>query len=297
MTALLVASTGAAWLVIRRPQSGQGRYDPQAAPRLAETGRSILDDLRRKGLSAYWPQADTQWYLVRFRDEAIGWQVAARLPRPDGSVDGLHVWAITDEFRHLRVLWERWSLNGDATVGRYSAGTVAQDRPGRGRIATDTRIDLAAGRLKVVQTLAGVERTSTADAPPNYLPEGTFDLVRHLVAERKTRAAFRLIINDLGPDGDGTRFAQAYVGYEGESPGQAGASRRVSTWILRAGQVGRPAIHLIDEKGRVLRNTAGNLVTTAGAREDVTRHFPGAAGLYERLLRETHLSPDVPGPE
>ena len=296
MTAILVASTVAAWLVIRIPQAGQGRYDPQAAPRLAETGRRILDDLRRKGLSAFWPQADTQWYLAHFRDDAIGWQVATRVPRPDGNFDGLHVLAHTDEFRRLKVFWERWFLNGDATVGRYSAGTVAQDGRGVWRIVTDTRIELADGRLRVVQALPGVERTSTAPAPPNYMPEGTFDLLRHLVAEGKTRAAFGLIINDLGPDGDTTRLAQAYIGYEGEAPGRAGAKRRIRTSILRSGHEGRPAIHLIDEQGRILGSIVGNLITTAATREEVTRHFREAPGLYEQLLQEKGMSPHVGGP-
>jgi len=240
----------------------------QSAGNARQEAAEILQRLREKGLTAYWPQeppeAPTEhWYLVRGEEGAAGWEVARRWYQ-DGMYHGLHLMNTPKG-----LYWERWKIAPNLSAGDYRAGVFVQAR-GLGRALLpqpDTRIRLAQGGLDVWQTdpQTGEERSSrAANVPESYLPEGCWPAVRLLVARRRAAAQFQVIYNPQvpPPGSDEPRFVSAWLEYGGADMWGGQEARRVRERSLVQTSL------LIDERGDVLRRS-------------------GPGGTTERIDRET----------
>jgi len=191
LAAILAGAIGAAW-TLARPTPADLR------------GRQILDEIRHTGLAAYWPEATTAWYVHSGGEGVTGWRAEAVIPGPNGTFNGLNVIAGNTSLGE-RGVWERWTLNADATEGSYSSGTLVQTAREL-RLSTDTTIALTNGQVTVSQWTEGYVVTTSAPAPKGYLPEGTMGIARRLVARHKAKARFRTVYNDLPPRGSRPAF-------------------------------------------------------------------------------------------
>ena len=183
LAVLLVASVAAAagYIILREKDSGE-----------------VIAEIRSRGLSALRPAQSTQYWYRRTRREAeavflIGWQVVTYTADAGGFHGTRIEYSLPDNG-----IWERWTLNQDATECLYYAGEFAGDA-GSWVIRLTTASHFADGRLTVVQRIGPEVVLSSADAPSNYLPEGTIDLAARLMLERRGRATFCTVLNDVLP--------------------------------------------------------------------------------------------------
>jgi hypothetical protein len=188
---LLVASTSGAWAYARHLRHAT-----------VDRGVDLLAQIRRQGVGDLYGGASERWYVLeilgRTARQPIGWRIAMVAPRSDGTVHGfdLSVFPFSDGAR--RGSWERWSLNADATEGRYIAGALEVEAE-QWIIARDTLIELADGVVTMEQTISNQVLHSRSDVPDNYVPEGALELVLALMLDQPDPTAMQLILNDQPP--------------------------------------------------------------------------------------------------
>jgi|GEM_PF-1796279 len=263
MLGVLLLMVSAAWLLVR------ARSVPPAG------AEDVLRALREKGLRHYWPRPRERWLLLRKDGAPVGWNAAVVLPAGNGEFRGLDV---TYDASSRAIVWEAWRLNADATAGDYAAGRAN----GRGRsLTTDTRIRYAAGRLETVQFIDGQRYASGAEAPGNYLPEGTVPLARRIVADRESSARFQMVIHSAPPQGDRTRLVTLTIAYAGTTPrGPLEGARQVHVSLGRTDS----GVYLLDEDGDLLGAEDGGLSMTAATAAEVSQQYGNAARLVRALL-------------
>ena len=157
----------------------------------ARRGREMIEKLRGAGLDAHWPDARVVARYERYSGEMpTGDRLVELRSREGGEFIGR-----TQQYVEGKTAEEQWRLRPDLSEGRYRATDDIKD-PTAGR----TEIVLSDGRVEVTQVTLFDRMTGSADAPPNYIPEGAMDLVARLVAEDGRPAAFRMILNSAAFD-------------------------------------------------------------------------------------------------
>jgi len=260
---VLGVSVAAAWWLVYSRSRPYGR------------GGEILRQIRRDGLKKYWPAPHQRWYLFTHKGVHAGWRYVARRPNKAGGFDG---WTIHYESATGLLAWEHWQLNADATRGEYVAGTLAAHR-----IEPDTRISLEDGKISAMQTIKEEPYRSSAEAVPEYLPEGTLPLARHLVARGGGEAKFRLIHNRVPPNGGVTRFVTIAVKDEGKAGAEYPNARRMRS--IDSSVFGRRSYMLvIDAHGDVLASHTGDSVLAVATIDEVRKVSAAAPTIVKRLL-------------
>ncbi len=269
MAAVLGAATGMGWLLEVR------------ADRRVRAGADILRQIRADRLTEYWsdePRID--WYLIRVGSAVRGWRAAARSHGSDGAFSGLTVDLTRDESkRSEQLLLASWSLNADATAGRY-VGTVEVSGAG----SSETRIFLSDGRLNVQQLTLDLEAESPA--PDNYLPEGSMGLAVRLVAGSGADAQFAMVFDEKPNSRGVVEFGSIRIRSLGSARAEDGSLiRRARAWGFR-GHGEYSVTYELSADGRLLSVIHDDgLRWAAASQEEVARHFPNAARLVEGLLR------------
>ena len=109
MLAVLLASVGGAWLMVR--------------DNVGQRGARLMQILRQEGLDHYWPASSDEWMLRRREDgKVIGWRAQFIVAEEGGGYLGLLVQTRDPRPDRPVIQWETWQLNRDATNGDYSAG-------------------------------------------------------------------------------------------------------------------------------------------------------------------------------
>ena len=275
---VFLASVGVAWWLTRRPAPGAG------------LGEAIVAQIHRDGLGAYWTSGRLDWYLYTDSSSGrpIGWGASTVAPRSGGRFDGLRLSVSIARKGGAMRAWERWRLDNDAAAGQYTAGMF--DGPaGQVRTREDTSIHLAAGKVTVRQEIDGIERHSSSDAPPNYLPEGTLALARKLVAMRKGRGRFASIFNTVPPAGQKTTFSTITYQY-------APPSRSDPDIVAARVQVRRifpdrksTELHLLDASGWTVAVIYGSIKQLRVDGETVAVIFPHAASQLRQVMVATQM--------
>jgi len=257
---VLAGATIAAWL-LQWPSS-----------RRVGTADGILSQLRTEGLDKHWPKDLTiEWYLVRQGDQPLGWMATATGRTADGRFVGAHV-----DVHSLEKSWaqEQWTLDGKVTDVHYEALAVSA----RGqRLAT--LIDLKRGTVKV----RSPSQSAQAQAPANYMPEGTFDLLVRLVAASRADAQFKLVFNNRQNIPGTVRFDTVRIRHIERAP------RVDGSWVDRVGvsgvrtSRGLSQTYELDRAGHILRKSldATGMQWERVTQSDVVAHYPNAPG---RLL-------------
>jgi len=267
--AVLLATVLVAWVV---------QYFPA---RRAEKAVEIIRGIRQAGLEHFWPeQSRIDWYLIELRGKLIGWRAVVRTRREGGGFAGLTLEVILPVNR----FWcEKWTLNADATRGRYAAYEgIAR---GLRLEQLKTEIALEDGQVRVLQHEAqGRVLAARSKAPANYLPEGTMELAIRRVAEEAADAQFSLVFNEVPNVGGAVSFGVMrfrHVGTRRSEDGRTirlvrGYARREGTHIERTYEVNHQGrlTSMYDEQRRWQPATA----------EEVTAAFPDAIRQLRRWL-------------
>jgi hypothetical protein len=285
MFALLAAATGLAWLIV---VSRTG---------LQRAGTELVERIHSEGLSAFWDRSpDVRWLIAYRDDDRAGWQLRMRMPRGDGGFEGLDA-AFYQLRRRTRGHWEQWRLNADATTGVYRAGEL-QITPAGLRLPANTRIALGDGTVSAQQQLSGAPMwlDSEADAPDNYVPEGTLPLLRHLVAETGTTAAFRMVFNEQPPRQGKTSFG--VITMERRELGETDFPEATARVVVRGTGAAGQQTFFLDERGGTVAVFGGEFRLVAVEREEVFDTFPQArqvaALLTARLVGRVPTSDGPP---
>lgn len=186
MLLVLLGSTVLAWWISKKRSAGILR------------GAELLAELRSKTVSAIWKPQPAKWYLLVANNKPVGWRVKFIAQKED-VFEGMDVVARYENNRPAGGQWERWTLNNDAAESRYVAGSFNLAAP-------RTQIELSGGWVKTIQPVhvrpgAIMLKESIAAAPENYMPEGSAEALFVLLAEKKTSADFKTIVNDIPPEG------------------------------------------------------------------------------------------------
>jgi len=254
MFGLLLMSLGAAhWLV-------HSRNVP------IRRAAAIIREIRAKALPAYWESEQTTLYYV-LRDgegKALSWLAVSRRGGDDGYS------GTTLGQAPGKVYLEDWRLLPDASAGQYISSFGAVKDPKTFLLARDIAIALGNGQVTVQK--AGLE--FTAAAPENYIPEGLISLVIRLVAERRQKAAFTIIINEQAIINHRIVFAPITMKPQG--------ARRVRVESRSRGQAIIKIYHL-DEDGRIVRiefpDSGINFIRVSV--EELIKAFPEARKLLQ----------------
>jgi hypothetical protein len=203
MLAALGATVGAAWLLV---------YVNEGPARL---GAELVDQIQSRRLEAFWQGTRQEyWY-----SDVDTWSYRLRFRTDEGTWLGV---TVHEEGR----VWEVWTLDSEATTGKYVAGTYGPTAGLGGGIdvKTDTVIEYDHGHISADQLIHSPNRRtkSAGDAPDNYVPEGTLRLARRLVAKRDAPAAFQFIANTLLPFGNTPRFVSVRYTPAGTTQGPQG---------------------------------------------------------------------------
>jgi len=254
---------------------------------------AILREIRTNGLSKYWQAKSEEWFLKQAGRRIVGWSVAMRIRREDGSFEGLLLHNDLSPTGGRN--WEWWRLDDKATKGQYEAGQLLPD--GRDwELLTDTRIHQANGVLTVEQFFEHRWLKSAAIVEPNYIPEGLGPLVNLLIAQKNIKARLRTILNDLPPYGNTSRITWiTATGARAAEDAVAGAAFRVDVRLKAPSQDGMVLIEqstFYDRNGRTLRRTSrsmlggktlGRRADVAATREQVLAVFPNAARVFKAI--------------
>ncbi len=240
-------------------------------------GKSVLAEIRQEKLKAFWGEEEsTQWFLVRNGAQNIGWLVQYRKLRPDGSYEGGYMKIILSAQGPRRIT-SRWILNNEATHGVY-----VSDESVLGQVNTNlgvrmlkqplvaARIEMNEGKLNVIQRIKGADFRSSADIPEGYVPEGTMDLVSYIVARRKTRAKFRMIVDSLGSSENQTAFVTVDIQYSGMKP----LSPEGLAVIVKIGN--GEQLCFFDKTGKLEKQVADEISEVAVSEAEVVLAFPDA---------------------
>lgn len=236
-------------------------------------GKNIILEMRQNKLNAFWQAEDsTQWFLIRSGRKNIGWQVQYRRPNAEGGFEGGEMRILFSSQGTERIT-SRWILNNEITKGAYISDVIILGSHGNmmvRRSIVAARIDMNAGKLDVQQKISGAKFRSQADEPDGYIPEGTLDLLSYMVAKRKTKAKFRMIIDSLPPSKKWTNFITVEIRYSDATPISPGGSAVVVT------MAGHDSLCFFDKNGKVEKQIVGDIEETAVTEEEIIKAFPNA---------------------
>ena len=275
---VLLATVLVAWVV---------QYFPA---RRAEKAAEIIRGIRRAGLERFWPEASRiDWYLIEVRGKRIGWRAMVRTRREGGGFAGLTLEFIGPVNR----FWcEKWTLNADATRGRYAAYEgIAR---GLRLEQLKTEIALEDGRVRVLQYEArGRVLAARSKAPANYLPEGTLELAVRRVAEEAADAQFSLVFNEVPNVGGAVSFGVMRIRHAGTRRSEDGRTvRLVRTYARREGRRIRRTYE-VNQQGWLTSMYDEQQRWQAATAEEVTAAFPDAIRQLRRWLpKHAHTRPD-----
>jgi hypothetical protein len=174
MLGLFLLSVGIAWWIC----VDRGQY--------VREGEIIVAKIHNSTLESFWHGAGQSYYLVREKQQVIGWRADMRIPAKGGGFEGFLMQVIRVGSRpqvHVR----RWRLDSAAAEGWFQIAWLEGAAP---------RVDLDKGYL--VEDIPGHQ--GKAEVPANFLPEGTLPLAASLVAQAKTQAFFKSVyVNESGP--------------------------------------------------------------------------------------------------
>ncbi len=171
MLVVLAASITVAWWVSR------------GGDVIVQRGVDIIQKVRSETLSSYWESGPvTAAYLITNRKgRSTGWVISIRQGTTNGYAGA--AWVKGKDASRL----EEWDVRADASASEYEA------RPLLGTPYPPVYIELAYDRVAV---RVGGRRTGTVvtdQAPGNFIPAGTFEVVVRLAAEMGHQAAFKAI--------------------------------------------------------------------------------------------------------
>jgi hypothetical protein len=274
MLVTLLASVGAAWLLVNRARAN------------ARWGADTIARIRQDGLQLHWQHhPPIQWYLIRFRDRVVGWRADVRVVRKDHGYDGVNV--LHGPSSQGPIIVERWTLNADATAGKYESARAGMDadkvlvveRP-------DTYIALSDGRVQVQHAKHG---QSQAAEPANYVPEGALELACYVAGRRAGRAQFKAVLNDTPPKNERIDFSEFTV----MNTVRSQAEWRI-TW--RRSKPPGPAIEqTFDNEGRLLQSRIGPRVESAASEQEIAKVFSNAADILQQALKPPVSKRPPPG--
>lgn len=219
MLGIFLLSVGIAWWI----SVDRGQYVRQ--------GQNIVTQIRYSKLESFWHGPAQSYYLIRQKQQVVGWRADIRVPDKGGGFEGLLMQVIHVGNRpqvHVR----RWQLDSTAAQGWFQIAWLEGAAP---------RIDLDKGYL--VEDIP--HNPGKVEVPANFLPEGTLLLAARLVAQAKTQAFFKSVyINETGPR-DMEQPQIANVGltnliYKGQETLQDGAKAiQASAVEVRLGILGK----------------------------------------------------------
>ncbi len=177
-------------------------------------GGRFVEELRRRGMAEFYPAEPTQmWYQQTRRKEdlllLLGWRAFTLATDPEtGRFHGTNI-----SYNTVSGVgsWERWQLNQDATESVYHAGQFTSV-DGACQMQMTTAIRLADGRITALQRIEGHIHRSVAEAPGNYLPEGTTHAATQMMMDHRGRTTFSMIMNTIPPKDGRPQFAQMSLG-------------------------------------------------------------------------------------
>jgi len=247
MLAVLLASIGAAWLV------GHRRAIPQ------QRGAEILRDIRRRSLSAFWPEGRVErWFLgLDARGRAVAWRRTTRTAR-DGGYEG----TIYSGHGKGMISQETWQLSGDASAGEYTGLAIGQ------WTIDQTLIGLKDGKV-TVRRGRGAKPVS-ANAPDNYIPEGLGGLVLFLASRQSEQIVCHMIFNETAVVQQEVHFTPVTLVPEGR-----GQVRMIVQGMHRGVRYDYDADGLVKR----IEDLEQNVVFSPASREDVIEHFEGVRKL------------------
>ncbi|MCD4825976.1 MAG: hypothetical protein K8S55_15400 [Phycisphaerae bacterium] len=257
-------------------------------------GIEILDEIRKEGLSSYWPatQEQLQWFLIRKGQVNVGWRVVYRrkLPGETSDFGGGMIFYSSDgpKSRHAA---SKWRLTNDANKGLYTSMEGLLSRPPHLRAQSFTRIELLGGELKngklpdgeifVTQRMGQHKHDSHAGMPGNYIPEGLTQLVLRQVAQRQTHAKFKIIIDSQPPDQGRIIFFTQEMEYIGPATNHPTAVIVETRLFTPSGQAMDVQLYTIEPNGKILKRTHGNIEEVAVSQEEVVKAFPEAEQIFQ----------------
>lgn len=243
-------------------------------------GKSIIAEMRREKLQAFWQQGETnRWFIIRRGGKDVGWYVRYR---GDGLKGGFEGGEMRFELspKGSLLMTSRWLLNSQATEGTYLSDVGILARRGKTllkRPLYSARIHLDSGQLDVEQHIRGGKYSSQADEPAGYIPEGTMDLVMYLISQRKTQAKFRMILDSHPPSGKWTTFVPVDIRIAKDKPLSVGGS---AVLVTIAGQ---ERLCFFDRDGRVEKRTVGEIEEISASQDEILAAFPEAATMLQNF--------------
>lgn len=251
MLAVLLLSTGAAWLLTR------------AAGTRANAGAEIVKAIRGKGLASYWGTAQrTEWMLVYANENVIGWRVEQQRPDEEGYAGG-EVEVAVQGGQVAAQAMSNWHLGDDVRTGSYLSNMASVNGK---RI---TQIRLGEGKVMVRQQPATGTAQAASAEPANYLPEGTMMLAALLVAQRGLDAQFATIDDSQPFQGGEVRFMAARMRYQGKLRQKDGSEVYE---VLLAYADSSQKLRLTAD-GRIAAIVGEGELVLASTEEEVTKHF------------------------
>jgi len=152
----------------------------------ARRGVQLLEQLRQKKISAYWPMGLQQrWYLGQIRGQAVAC-VGHFIIGTDEGFFGLEL--LMDPAGEIAT--GSWQIDPSASKGTYT-GRV---RTPRGTIIQQVTIELDNRMVRV--TARHLNRQAVAPVPENYVPEGMLDLLAGLACSDGENALVQIIYDN-----------------------------------------------------------------------------------------------------
>lgn len=271
MLVILVWAIAVAWWVSRGPAQA------------TDAGGQMVQSLRDKGLKSVWGDKPAETlYVIKLDGKVVAGAVYRREPLPGGGFLGMEMQISAD-----RAAYEVWALSSDAGAGVYAAG-----RTDAGILKQDTGIVLKNGLVEARQTIRQGQQSATVDSsspvPPNYLPEGTLRAGLHMVAQQRTDATFKLILNETPPQRVGdeivTRFWTIKATHDGEQTVKI-QGKDVKVSVVTQEMMESESVLWLTAQGEVVYKKEGQTETFAASQQELSKAFPAARTLAGQVWR------------
>jgi hypothetical protein len=246
-----------------------------------QEGEAVINEIHQ-GLSKYWGGPAVQYFLLQSKGQTRGYRIEARQPNDGEGLRGLSL--IVTAGNSPQFDYEQWLLNESATQAEYQSGPAEQPK------LPNTSIELKKGRVDVLQSLEdGNVVRSRNTAPGNYIPEGCLPLVIRLVAENKTHANFKMIVNSIPPEvaEDGrfkTRFIPVEMKYKGSQSIMSGATAIDAAVVLLTVGSEEQTFYL-GSTGELLMMTTADHEETAVSAAELVSKYPHALEAFAGLAK------------
>jgi hypothetical protein len=273
MLLILLAATGAAWLLVLQGQRRQA------------VGQNIVDEIHAQKLSHWYPEkATVQWYVGSKGSSVVGWQAVIRNSK-GGQHEGLRIEAIGSAPPRIQSrAVEKWTLDDPAASGEYRSEIQSVSVSNAGAV-----IRLQDGKVSMTQLFPGLIGQAGAQVRSNYLPEGTTPLALRLVAQQKADALFSTIIDDHPNFGMAIDFVSVRVRYDGAHQ-QGSASLDKVIYSASGAEI----TYWLDGEGGIARiDTGEGFSWVAVTEKQITEHYPAASTQVWEL--SDNIFPQGPG--